>query len=231
MKVKVIWNSTKKWAIKAAEEVKSFLKQKKIRVVKSRPDFTIVIGGDGTIIYHREKLEGLVFGIGSEKSFICQSTRDNWREVLSALVSKPSYEERMMLEIIHRKKKYTALNDGALMSRNHDVITVSVGINGDEYCFDADGVVVSSPTGSTAYAYSAGGPVIEPSIEAIGIVPVAPDKRLFDPVVVGPTHRIFLSSPNPAHLVIDGKKEIKLKKGEKVRVSRHRKTMKFAVVP
>lgn len=231
MKAKVIWNSTKNWAVKAAEEVKAFLKENNVKVVKSRPDFTVVVGGDGTIIYHREKLEGPVFGIGSEKSFICQATRDEWKEPLSALISKPAYEERMMLEIVHRKKKYAALNDAALMSRNHDVVTVSVAISGDEYCFDADGVVVSSPTGSTAYAYSAGGPVIEPSMEAMGIVPVAPDKRLFDPVVVGPSNKIFLSSLNPAHLVIDGKKEIKVKKGEKVRISRHRKSMKFAVTP
>ncbi|MBD3398185.1 hypothetical protein GF412_03265 [Candidatus Micrarchaeota archaeon] len=229
MKAKIIWNKTKKWAIKASSEVKDFLKEKGVKVVKKKPDFTIVIGGDGTILYHKDELEGAIFGIGSPKSFVCQCTCENWKECLGDFVSKPKYEERMLMEVKFRKKKYATINDVALLSQRHEMLTVSVEIDKDEYCFDADGAVISTPTGSTAYAYAAGGPVIEPTLELFNIVPIAPDKRLFDPVVVSPSHKIILKAYNPAHLILDGGKLLNVKKGEKIIVQKSRKKIKFAV--
>lgn len=229
MKAKIIWNKTKKWAANASSEVTGFLKEKGVKIVKKKPDFTVVIGGDGTILYHKDELEGTIFAIGSQRSFVCQCSCENWRDCLEAFLSKPKYQERMLLEAKSRNKKYAAINDVALLSQHHEMLRVSVDVGGDEYCFDADGVVVSTPTGSTAYAYAAGGPVIEPTLELFNIVPVAPDKRLFDPVVVSSSHKIVLKAYNPAHLIVDGGKPIKLKKGEKVTLSKSRKKIKFAV--
>ncbi|MCP4647976.1 MAG: NAD(+)/NADH kinase, partial [bacterium] len=216
-------------ATKTAGEVKTFLTAKGVKLVKSKPDFTIVIGGDGTILYHKEKLEGPVFAIGSKKSFVCQCLAENWKDGLSSFLSKPNYEERMLLEVKHKNKKYTAINDLALLSQQHEMLTLSVDIGGDEYCFDADGIVVSTPTGSTAYAYASGGSVIEPTLEIFNIVPVAPDKRLFDPVVVSASHKLVLTPYNPAHFIVDGGKPMKVKKGEKITITKSRKKIKFAV--
>ena len=229
MKAKILWNTTKKWAAKTAGEVKTFLKLKGVKLVKTKSDFTIVIGGDGTILYNKEKLEGPVFAIGSKKSFVCQCLAENWKGNLSRFLSKPNYEERMLLEVKHKNKNHTSINDLALLSQQHEMLTISVDIGGDEYCFDADGIVVSTPTGSTAYAYAAGGSIIEPTLEVFNIVPVAPDKRLFDPVVVSASHKLVLTPYNPAHLIVDGGKPLKVKKGEKITITKSRKKIKFAV--
>lgn len=229
MKARIFHNAKKKWAASLAREVGAFLKQKGVGVVAHKADFTVVIGGDGTILYNRDKLEGAVFGIGSKRSFICQCTKENWEEALSGFISKPAYEERMMLSVSAGKKKYSALNDVAILSRAHEVLTLVVDIGQDSCAFDADGVVLSTPTGSTAYAYAAGGPVIEPTLEVFSLVPVAPDKRLFDPMVISSSHKVAISSESPAHMVIDGEKPILLKKGEVVRISKNNKKILFAI--
>ena len=229
MKAKILWNTTKKWTAKTAGEVKTFLKLKGVKLVNRKVDFTIVIGGDGTILYNKEKLEGPVFAIGSKKSFVCQCLAENWKDGLSRFISKPNYEERMLIEVKYKNKKHTAINDIALLSQHHEMLTISIDIGGDEYCFDADGIVVSTPTGSTAYAYASGGSIIEPTLEVFNIVPVAPDKRLFDPVVVSASHRLVLTPYHSSHLIVDGGKILKAKKGEKITITKSRKKIKFAV--
>jgi NAD+ kinase len=229
MKAKILHNPKKKWAIELSKKVKAFLAQKNVAESPKKADFTVIVGGDGTILYYRSKLEGPVLGIGSDKSFICQCTRENWEEALSAFLAKPAYEERMMLLVSIGKKKYNALNEVAILSKAHEVLTLSVDIGQDSCSFDADGVVLSTPTGSTAYAYAAGGPVIEPTLEVFSLVPVAPDKRLFDPMVISSSHTVRMSSDSDAHLVIDGEKPISLGKGEKVKVSKNSKRILFAV--
>ena len=229
MKAKVLWNSKKKWAVSLSAKVKDFLTKKHVQLVEKKPDFTIVIGGDGTIIYYKSKLEGLVFAVGSEKIFICQCVSRNWEQALSHFISKPKYDECIMLQVQHRGKKYTAINDIAMLSKFHEVLAISIDIGGDEYCFDADGVVISTPTGSTAYAYAAGGSIIEPTLDVFGIVPVAPDKRLFDPVVVSASHKIVLTARTLSNIVIDGEKPLQVKKGEKVIITKNKKKIKFGI--
>jgi len=230
MKAKILWNSKKKWAVNLSRELDAFLKKKKVKTVKKNADFTVVIGGDGTILYNKDKFEGPVLAIGSKKSFVCQCSNEDWEQPVAQFISNPKYEERVMLQVQFRKKKFLAINDVAMLSKFHKVLTISVDIGGDEYCFDADGVVVSTPTGSTAYAYAAGGPVMEPTLEALSIVPIAPDKRLFDPVIVSAGHRISLSSGTQAHIVIDGGKTLPGKKRRKgYNNQRLRKKIKFAI--
>jgi NAD+ kinase len=229
MKAKILYNPKKEWARGLSARIKEFLRERGTGTAAKKADFTITIGGDGTILYHRDSLEGPVFGIGSEKSFICQCTKENWEGALEGFLKKPAYEERLMLAASLGKKKYTALNDVAILSKAHEVLTLSVDIGKDSCTFDADGVVLSTPTGSTAYAYAAGGPVIEPTLDVFSLVPVAPDKRLFDPMVISASHAVSLSASSPAHLVIDGGKPIPLKKGEAVKVARSAKKTLFAV--
>jgi len=229
MKAKILWNKKKKWTAKLSKELEAFLKKKKVNTVKKNADFTVVIGGDGTILYNKDKLEGPVFAIGSQKSFVCQCINTDWEQHLSQFILNPKYEERMLLQVQFRKKKFLAINDVAMLSKFHEVLTISINIGGDEYCFDADGVVVSTPTGSTAYAYAAGGPVVEPTLEVLSIVPIAPDKRLFDPVIVSAEHKVSLSSDTPSNIVIDGGKPLQVKKGEKVTVTKAKKKIKFAI--
>jgi len=228
LKAKVLHNPKKDWAVKVSKEVKEFLKDNGVQVVSGRADFTIIIGGDGTIFFYKKQLEGPVFGIGGPRSFICACTKEGWEEYLSAFLANPSTEQRVALSVKFKGKEYRAINDAAILSQKHGMLSISMGIEGQECPFEGDGLIVSTPTGSTAYAYSSGGPVIEQTLPVFELVPVAPYKRLFDPMVISSAHEITLTANTDSHLVIDGEAPINLKKGEKVKISRHRDNFLFA---
>ncbi len=231
MKAKIVYNKTKKWAAKSAKEVQSFLRTKKVKTVNKGADFTIVIGGDGTMLYHKKKLEGAVLGIGSKKSYVCQCRKENWKGKLSRFLKKPRYEERITLSVsVGGRKKDSAVNDVALLSPDHGMLPVKVTVDGNSCKMEGDGILVATPTGSTAYCYSCGGAMMEGALDALQIVSVASHRRMFDPLVVLGSRRITLVSGTPAHLVVDGQRTMKLKAGAKVLLQANRERMKFAVV-
>lgn len=148
-------------------------------------EFTFVIGGDGTLLraakfYSEYKVPVLGINLG-RLGFLSQTAGVN-ELVETFFAGKYSTEERMMLTSEGR----TALNDfvikGCDPSRTSKFY---LEINGNEVCdYIADGLIISTPTGSTAYGLSAGGPVIYPSMEAISIVPICPHTLNARPIVV-----------------------------------------------
>ncbi len=231
MKAKVLCNKTKEWAVKTAKEVSAFLKSAKAQEVQNGADLTIVIGGDGTILYYKNDLEGAIFGIGSERSHICQSHADTWKPRLESFLKNPRAEERILLSVSMGGKEIAfAINDAAFLSRDHNMLHVSVDIGGSESIFPGDGLIVSTPTGSTAYAYSAGGAAMDESLEAIEIVPLAPFKRAFDPIIISAQREIKVSTEEPSHLLIDGQQLFQLKEKTPVTIRKHKRKLAFAEV-
>ncbi|MCX6768423.1 MAG: hypothetical protein NTY83_01095 [Candidatus Micrarchaeota archaeon] len=199
--------------------------------VPKAADLTIVIGGDGTILYYKNELEGTIFGIGSESSHICQSRTENWKACLQSFLKNPKAEERILLSISMDGKEIAfAINDAAFLSRDHNMLHVSVDVGGSECTYPGDGLVVSTPTGSTAYAYSAGGVAMDESLDAIELVPLAPFKRAFDPLVISAQREIRVSTKEPCHLLIDGQQLFQLKEKTPVTIRKHAKKMAFAEV-
>ena len=138
-------------------------------------DFTFVIGGDGTLLraarfYSKSKIPVLGINLG-RLGFLSQTSVEGLSYVIEAVSEgKYSVEERLMLE----SSGFLALNDfvikGCDPSRTSKFY---LKINGEEVCdYIADGLIISTPTGSTAYGLSAGGPVLHPSLSAITIVPI-----------------------------------------------------------
>lgn len=231
MKAKILHNKTKDWAAKAAKEVSAFLKSAKVQEVPKGADFTIVIGGDGTILYNKNELEGAVFGIGSDLSHICQSHVDTWRPRLESFLRNPRAEERVLLSVFLDGKEIAfAINDAAFLSRDHNMLHVSIEIENSTASFPGDGLIVSTPTGSTAYAYSAGGPTLDESLDAIGLVPLAPFKRSFSPMVISAQREIRVSTEEPCHLLIDGQQLFQLKGNAPVTIRKHKRKLAFAEV-
>ena len=154
-------------------------------------DFTIVIGGDGTLLKASKfysETETPVLGINIGRLGFLSQSEDVINVINSLLDGNYSIENRMMLSSIEK----LALNDfvikGCDPSRTSKFY---LEINGKEVCdYVADGLIVSTPTGSTAYGLSAGGPVISPSVEAITIVPICPHTLNARPLVI-PTDEII----------------------------------------
>ena len=150
-------------------------------------DFVFVIGGDGTILkaarFYAE-FETPIFGINLGRlGFLSQSSVDDLgKSVDEVFVSSYKIEKRMML----KANSYNALNDfvikGDLSSRTSHF---ALEIDGKFVCeYMADGIIISTPTGSTAYGMAAGGPVLAPNVDAITIVPICPHTFSARPIVV-----------------------------------------------
>ena len=155
--------------------------------LKPECDFAFVIGGDGTILKAARfysKYGVCVFGINlGHLGFLSQAGENNLEIAVKNIVNSDyKIEKRLML----CSGKYNALNDfvikGEISSR---VSNFQLEIDGKFVCeYFADGIIISTPTGSTAYGMAAGGPVLTPDTDAIVIVPICPHTFSARPIVV-----------------------------------------------
>lgn len=159
-------------------------------------DMALSIGGDGTFLRTAAKVgeAGIpILGINAGRlGFMTAISLEEAAEVLPKMLTEKQYsiEDRAMLslEIPNCKQPYQpfALNEVAVLKRDvSSMISVSVNIDGVLLnTYDADGLTIATPTGSTAYALSAGGPILEPGSNCFEIVPIAPHSLTTRPLVI-----------------------------------------------
>ncbi|MGB9718964.1 MAG: NAD(+)/NADH kinase [Candidatus Anstonellales archaeon] len=224
MKVKILFNKKKPWARTIAKKIKLFLKKKGCKFGNGA-DATILIGGDGTIYYNKKNIERKVVGIGSEKSRVCQLKKEEWERVAELLKGK--VEERITLDVyLNGKKVGWVINDAVLHNRNFRILKIDVLVDGKFFTFQGDGLIVSTPTGSTAYCLSEYGAVLQPSLDAYELVPIAPYMRSVFPFITDKKTKIAFTGT--ASLILDGQ-EIKNLKSKDVIEIRIGKKIPFAV--
>ena len=222
-KVCVIANAGKDTAAERAEQVRVFFQDRGIDCVVLLDDFSektsyepvlqedmecaVVLGGDGTLIHVARKLAEKkipVFGINTgHLGFLTHADSGKARAALDSLVAgEYCIEERMMLEASVDGKEFgTALND-VVLTRNgfSRIISVGIFVNGKSVCnYRGDGVIVATPTGSTGYNLSAGGPVVAPKTELFLITPICPHSLS--------ARSILLSAEDELHIVIREEKK------------------------
>ncbi len=220
MKIKLIHNPLKHWTEEVAVELRTFLLSKGRKIVKKGADATVCIGGDGTILYanHKKELEGKILGIGSGRSFICQLRKEDWKKKIMRKLK----DKTVMLQSIEAKidgKATRAINDFVVHTTDYRVIGMQVKINGKIHGFRGDGIIVSSAVGSSSYAYSAGGRRLDPKDKRMVVVPIAPYRRKFRPLVVS-GKSIEISCDREAAVIVDGIYLRNLKKGKTIRIKK-----------
>ncbi len=207
----------------------------------------IALGGDGTILrtVHRlSSFDTYLFGINAgHLGFLSEVQPDNLENTcLRIWDSVYTIDERMLLDIKIQKKdgktiSYHALNEVVVsQSAVARLIELPVTI-GDQplTVFRADGLIVATPTGSTAYNLSAGGPILHPRIEAIILTPIAPFSLSQKPLVIPAEKTITfeVTDCNRENMVltIDGQETEPLHCGDKVTIAEHPKKVKFLRLP
>ena len=207
-------------------------------------DLLMTLGGDGTILRAAQAAAprgALVLGINLGRvGFLAESEPDVWREVLTRVLEGDYWvEERMMLRAVARRNgkeigRADALNDVVVgRGERARVVHLSAEIDGGHLAtYVADGLIVATPTGSTAYALAAGGPVLPPQLRNILLVPVSPHLSMERPVVLseGVTVRIVISRGRPAVLTVDGGVQAELSSGDDVLVEASPHLARFARV-
>jgi NAD+ kinase len=197
-------------------------------------DLLIVLGGDGTLLSMARAVGDLgvpILGVNlGGLGFLTATTLDEMLPALETLLAGGmEIEERMMLSASLRRGgqsvgEYIALNDVVItksaMSR---IIDLSVSVGGRHaISYRADGLIISTPTGSTAYNLSAGGPILFPTMDAVVLTPIAPHTLSNRPIVVPGAQRIevALLVEQDVMLTMDGQVGVPLRERDVVEVQK-----------
>ena len=193
-------------------------------------DVVITIGGDGTIIHASKyacKYNKPILGINLGRIGFVSGLEANEIHYLKKLVDGDyKIEQRSMLfiNIENKNEEFLALND-VVISRGclSSIVDLCVSLNGHKMNeYRADGLIIATPTGSTAYSLSAGGPIIDPKMECILLTPVCPHSISSRPIILDKNQKISveisLRDENDAVMLIDGRDPIKIEKDFKINI-------------
>jgi NAD+ kinase len=239
--VLLVTHPTRPEAISTANELTKLLNGKQINVYATiktdgandfkatdQIDLAVVLGGDGTMLRAAEIFRGKqvpILGINlGHVGFLAEIERPSLTEIVDAIASGTfSIEERMSLnyQLLRGGKVIEsgwALNEVVVERNDHQMIDLFVQIDHRPLSrWWCDAVICATPTGSTAYAYSAGGPVVWPEVDALVLLPLAAHALFSKPMVVSPNSEIAIDlESDSADLNADGIRRTKLQKNDRV---------------
>jgi NAD+ kinase len=239
--VLLVTHPTRPEAISTANELAKLLAGKQINVFATiktdgandfkateQIDLAVVLGGDGTMLRAAEIFRGKqvpILGINlGHVGFLAEIERPSLTEIVDAISSGTfSIEERMSLnyQLLRGGKVIQsgwALNEVVVERNDHQMIDLFVQIDHRPLSrWWCDAVICATPTGSTAYAYSAGGPVVWPEVDALVLLPLAAHALFSKPMVVSPKSEIAIDlESDSADLNADGIRRTKLQKNDRI---------------
>ena len=227
------------------ERLAAALKKQGVEIVEVRPqdepdgerdlDLVFVLGGDGTMlrasrIYPGKVLVGVNLGrVGFMSGMLPDEIESGVEKVLGGGLYIQDY--RMLeVRVDGEEKTRLALNDAVLVKQQpHQIASIDVSVGGEElFAFRCDGFIAATPLGSTAYALSAGGPILSAEAECYVLVPIAPHALTSRPLVLGEGQMAELRLvERGALLSVDGDDPRELEAGERIQVKLSRESVKI----
>lgn len=243
MTVAVLPNLDKRGSAATVERIGSFFRSEGIRAILPEhihcdkyehlpedelyrvADIIVTIGGDGTIMRYAKRAASdgkPVVGINAGRVGYLANIEQNEYKLLGKLkTGEYIVEKRMMLNIRTVENgrttgTYQALNDAVLTSGYISrIIDVSASVDGESISYRADGLIVSTPTGSTAYSMSAGGPIIDPLTENFCITPICSHSLSAKPIIMSAERvvklKAFSKKRCDIYLTVDGRRSAQIK--------------------
>ena len=199
-----------------------------------KPDCILVLGGDGTLLsvarqccFYRVPIFGINLG---KLGFLTEGEANHYEETLESYTKGDYYiEERMMLSCTIKKqnespREYVALNDVLVKSRGFRMMDIQANASGSTIdTIRADGLIISTPTGSTGYSLAAGGPVVAPQTDVMILNPICPH-RLHDRSYVLPGDEVitleFGDREKEIMVILDGQTNVAIKPEDGVRIEK-----------
>jgi NAD+ kinase len=217
-----------------------------ISQIALKADLLVVAGGDGTILSVADQMEDAntpIFGINvGSLGFLTTASSPAFREAVECIAKgKITVSHRTLLEVTLRdlEKKLApmiALND-AVLSRGElsRLIRLRARVNGEALTeFNADGLIIATPTGSTAYSLSAGGPIMEPESGVFVITPICPHVLTNRSIIVSENSVIEVEATEPdypVYLTVDGREPLRIARNATVEVRKAKKKLQLAAMP
>jgi NAD+ kinase len=238
-RVHIVSHSGKPAAVKIEEGLVDWLERRGITLTDKDPDLVVSVGGDGTMLRaaqyaHSADVPLLGVNQGTLGYLTEVDAGDETRALEAIFNGDHRVEERMMLacdvEGLDEERSFVGLNE-VLVERDsrHRLVRLLVTIGGERLGeFNADGVIVATPTGSTAYALSAGGPIVSPRASSLVVVPVSAHMIFSRPFVLAPDDTVEIKEiSGPAALSLDGALGCDLAEGCVVKVRRHERPLQL----
>lgn len=204
-------------------------------------ELIVVFGGDGTILRGVElsrenNIPVLGVNLG-HVGFLAEAEPEDIQTVIDAIVKgslKVEQRTALSVTVSDNGKTWTnwALNEISIEKSDSGMANLLVSIDGEPLSqWACDGILCATPTGSTAYAFSAGGPIVWPEVEALLVVPVSAHALFNRPIVVSPTSVIEVAvNSAPVTISADSRRSVEVGQGAVVKVVRHHDPVKFARV-
>lgn len=202
-------------------------------------DMFIAVGGDGTII-HAAKLavafDKPILGVNAGTLGFTAGVERNELSLLSRLLEGGYREEKRLMVAVDvisggRRIEFLALNDAVVSGESARIMNYRMALDENMgYDCRADGFIVATPTGSTAYSLSAGGPIIQPDMKCLVYTPICPHSLFNRSVVFGGDTRLVVAIPRNGHrlfLTVDGESPLELREGDQLVFSRSEKSARF----
>jgi NAD+ kinase len=241
--IAIFTHPTKPEAKAAADEVRELASSIGLNVVEEdgeKPDLIVALGGDGTILRAARAAhdaDALLMGVNIGRlGFLSTVEPDQLSDAIRQLAEgKTQIQERMMLDAsgFSGDSRITALNEVVLeRSTPARVVHIQVKVEDAEVAtFTADGFIVATPSGSTAYSFSAGGPILEPEMRAMILSPVSPHHPLWRSSVVvdGGRSIELVAVEGAATFSGDGDPIANVEAGSKIVVRGHERPLKVAM--
>ncbi len=199
-------------------------------------DLVIVVGGDGSLLSAAHSAAPLgipILGVNfGSLGFLTELQPDEAQAGLEAILAgRYAIEERQTLRVRHRlangdEREFALLNDAVIAkSALARMVTIDVRVDGEEMAsYASDGLIVSTPTGSTAYNLSAGGPILDPRMRAFVLAPICPHTISYRPLVVPGSVKIEASVRSPSeevYLTLDGQIGTPFAEGDLLKIDDH----------
>jgi NAD+ kinase len=217
-----------------------------IAEVAADSDLLVVLGGDGTLLSVADQLGAEIkpiFGINvGSLGFLTCSSSTAYRDAVEAIAKgRITFSERTLLDVRvdtgkGKQSAFIGLND-AVFSRGEvsRLIRLRTLVNGEPLTeFNADGLIVATPTGSTAYSMSAGGPIMTPESGVFVITPICPHVLTNRSIIVSDNSLIEVQVAErdyPVFLTVDGRDPVGVEAGAVVAIRKAEKTLPLAVMP
>ncbi len=232
----------KKKAGETKKKIIKWLRERGHKVVpeNQKADLAIGLGGDGFTAHHvamfsPRGIPSLIINAG-DVGFLTAGSISDWESILERIVAKKfKTEKRVGLELDYRGKKYGPIANDIYLRHSKSVAFFKVSLNGNilHEALIADGVTISTPTGSTGYNISNGGPIVQPGVPCFVMSPISPMGLNTRPIVFGLDSRIEIEvvkskKPGNVFVIADGRDLGTLNVGEKIIVKRHPVKLLFA---
>ncbi len=254
-KIAVVVNPKKVTASSLLLKLESWLKERQIQVMDTvsssladtlhEASLVVCLGGDGTLLHLAHHMKGrdipvLGVNLGSLGFLTEVKEAEVYDELQSFLAGRFQVEERLMLscratsKAVQREYDFCALND-IVISREglSRILQVEVCVGNEKLTsFAGDGVIVATPTGSTAYSLSAGGAVVHPKVDAILITPICPHASALRSILVDERERITVKieaakESSKGLLTADGQENVEIDDSYTVEISKHSHRLKL----